>query len=231
MVTISHVIVLFYFDCIIIVTVHPNAPIFYDSDIKKPVDMGENSASIGFFGVYDGHNGDYVAEILQASLSLEFQKNICNSCLEVQSSNHIISSSTICTKKGFTMSGGNATSLISSCLLDAVALVERQIVQIDVDRQKKLLLSNKEGKDNGGMADTQSFAGSVAVMLSVFPVAIREDNVITQRLQLLIAHVGDCRAVLSNAGVAMALTTDHKPDDPSEKKRIEIAGGFVHKSR
>ena len=205
----------------------------------------ENTASMGFFGVYDGHNGDYVAEILQSSLGLEFQKNVSNSCLEVQEytsgEGALSGNGSGSTKgrgsapqKGFSMMHTSATNacsnIISSCLLDAVAVVERQIVQIDVDRQKKLLLSNKGG-DAGGMADTQSFAGSVAVMLAVFPVAVKESDAVQKRLQLLIAHVGDCRAVLCNAGVAEPLTIDHKPDDPAEKKRIELAGGFVHKSR
>lgn len=38
-------------------------------------------------------------------------------------------------------------------------------------------------------------------------------------VQLL--NIGDCRAVLSKNGVAMALTKDHKPIWPDEKKRID----------
>eukprot|EP00271_Cylindrocystis_brebissonii_P019437 TRINITY_DN58_c0_g1_i1.p1 TRINITY_DN58_c0_g1~~TRINITY_DN58_c0_g1_i1.p1 ORF type:complete len:358 (+),score=54.93 TRINITY_DN58_c0_g1_i1:99-1172(+) len=44
---------------------------------------------------------------------------------------------------------------------------------------------------------------------------------------LLIANVGDCRAVLSRSGRAIDLSTDQRPDTPAEKERIEAAGGYV----
>lgn len=47
----------------------------------------------------------------------------------------------------------------------------------------------------------------------------------------LMANVGDCRAVISDNGVALQITEDHKPQLPQEKERIEAAGGWVHKNR
>ena len=43
------------------------------------------------------------------------------------------------------------------------------------------------------------------------------------------AHIGDSRAVLCTGerSIAVPLTTDHKPDAPSERTRIEDAGGAV----
>ena len=38
---------------------------------------------------------------------------------------------------------------------------------------------------------------------------------------------GDCRAVLSRGGVAVELTTDHKPTHERERRRIESEGGVV----
>ncbi|CAE8679027.1 unnamed protein product, partial [Polarella glacialis] len=46
-------------------------------------------------------------------------------------------------------------------------------------------------------------------------------------LRLVLAHVGDSRAVLCRAGQAVQVTEDHKPDRLDEKKRIERAGGLV----
>jgi serine/threonine protein phosphatase PrpC len=40
-------------------------------------------------------------------------------------------------------------------------------------------------------------------------------------------NVGDSRAVLSRNGSAITLTLDHKPDDASEKARVEATGGKV----
>eukprot|EP00931_Biecheleriopsis_adriatica_P010072 TRINITY_DN111170_c0_g1_i1.p1 TRINITY_DN111170_c0_g1~~TRINITY_DN111170_c0_g1_i1.p1 ORF type:complete len:588 (+),score=162.07 TRINITY_DN111170_c0_g1_i1:131-1894(+) len=48
------------------------------------------------------------------------------------------------------------------------------------------------------------------------------------RLRLLVANVGDCRAVLGKKdGFAIRLSVDHKPEVPAEKRRIEQAGGTV----
>lgn len=44
---------------------------------------------------------------------------------------------------------------------------------------------------------------------------------------LYVANAGDCRAVMSRLGKAMELSTDHRPDEPSEKIRIEKLGGSV----
>lgn len=41
------------------------------------------------------------------------------------------------------------------------------------------------------------------------------------------ANAGDSRCVLSRAGKAVELSFDHKPEDDSEKSRIEKAGGKV----
>lgn len=41
------------------------------------------------------------------------------------------------------------------------------------------------------------------------------------------APAGDSRAVLSRSGKAIELTRDHKPQEPQEKQRIELCGGFV----
>jgi protein phosphatase 2C family protein 2/3 len=44
---------------------------------------------------------------------------------------------------------------------------------------------------------------------------------------LLVANAGDCRAVLSRGGKAIALSEDHSPKLPSEISRIKRAGGWV----
>ncbi len=66
--------------------------------------------------------------------------------------------------------------------------------------------------------DLLSFAenqGSCAIMA-----LIKDDR-------LFIGNVGDSRAVLCRAGVAHALSQDHKPTRPDERKRIQDLGGFI----
>jgi protein phosphatase 1G len=48
---------------------------------------------------------------------------------------------------------------------------------------------------------------------------------------LIVANAGDSRCVLSRGGKAIALTHDHKPNDPEEFARISRAGGFVADGR
>lgn len=45
--------------------------------------------------------------------------------------------------------------------------------------------------------------------------------------RLVVAHVGDSRAVLGEGGTATPLTDDHKPNRPDERTRIENVGGTV----
>ena len=62
----------------------------------------------------------------------------------------------------------------------------------------------------------------------------KQSMVLTEPLgktQVFVAHVGDCRAVLCNDGVAVQLTEDHKPAVKAEKARIEAAGGWVQNGR
>lgn len=45
--------------------------------------------------------------------------------------------------------------------------------------------------------------------------------------RLLVANVGDSRAVICRGGTAIAVSRDHKADQTDERQRIENAGGFV----
>jgi len=61
-----------------------------------------------------------------------------------------------------------------------------------------------------------SFQGSTAVAAWILP-----DRT------LLVANIGDSRAILSRNDTAMELTQDHKPNAPKERTRIEARGGKV----
>jgi serine/threonine protein phosphatase PrpC len=49
---------------------------------------------------------------------------------------------------------------------------------------------------------------------------------------IIVGNLGDSRAILIKSdGKLHSLTTDHKPENPEEDKRIKAAGGFVHGNR
>lgn len=52
-------------------------------------------------------------------------------------------------------------------------------------------------------------------------VTVIRDNILT------VANCGDSRAVLADAGRAIVMSEDHKPNRPDEKQRIESLGGLV----
>ncbi|EOY25008.1 hypothetical protein QUC31_009062 [Theobroma cacao] len=51
--------------------------------------------------------------------------------------------------------------------------------------------------------------------------------VLVGRDVVVVANCGDSRAVLCRGGTAVALSSDHKPDRPDERERVEAAGGTV----
>ncbi|EFJ32817.1 hypothetical protein SELMODRAFT_230443 [Selaginella moellendorffii] len=51
--------------------------------------------------------------------------------------------------------------------------------------------------------------------------------ILVDGLRLLVANIGDSRAVLSEAGKARQLSVDHEPSNASEHKNIRDRGGFV----
>jgi serine/threonine protein phosphatase PrpC len=87
---------------------------------------------------------------------------------------------------------------------------------------QKLANTLPDGAANGGSdmgVMDQSFAGCTANVVMI------------TKTDILCANAGDSRSVLSKKGKAKELSTDHKPDTPSEKRRIERANGFVEESR
>lgn len=49
--------------------------------------------------------------------------------------------------------------------------------------------------------------------------------------EVYVANAGDTRCVIASKGKAKDLSTDHKPDLPNEKRRVQRAGGFVEEGR
>jgi serine/threonine protein phosphatase PrpC len=89
---------------------------------------------------------------------------------------------------------------------------------------QKLANSIPDGTANGGgMGDAgsldQSYAGCTANVVMI------------TKTEIICANAGDSRSVLCKKGKSKDLSTDHKPDLPQEKRRIERANGFVEESR
>ncbi len=111
-------------------------------------------------------------------------------------------------------------------------------VSVDAAAVRKALGSSPGAKVTPTLAAAAAAAGPSsnfqrmpAHVLSSGSSSAAEEVDTVQELVLYIANAGDCRAVLSHKGVAVDLTKDHKPREPSEKERIKAAGGWVHNGR
>lgn len=89
---------------------------------------------------------------------------------------------------------------------DIEEAIRKGFLQLDQD-----MLADPEMKDE--------LAGTTAII------------VLLKNSTLYIGNVGDSRAVASFAGVADALSIDHKPSSDIESKRIQAAGGWVEFNR
>ena len=89
---------------------------------------------------------------------------------------------------------------------------------ITSERQVEVSGGTKNGNQDEEIAEA-SCAGCTACV------------VLISKTEIYCANAGDSRAVLSKKGKAKELSSDHKPDNPSEKRRIERANGFVEESR
>ena len=79
-------------------------------------------------------------------------------------------------------------------------------------------------------------AGSTVVVAIFFPTpeSLSEDETCEpilemqpSKISVLIAHLGDSRALMVSNDTTTRLSLDHKPDRPDEKERLEAAGGLV----
>eukprot|EP00803_Ostreobium_quekettii_P001776 evm.model.scf_1355EXC.1 EVM.evm.TU.scf_1355EXC.1 scf_1355EXC:38618-43668(-) len=89
-----------------------------------------------------------------------------------------------------------------------VTNTEKATEEVYMATDDSYLEDPKSRRDDGG-------AGSTAVTAVVIG------------RKLTMANVGDSRAVLCRKGKAIAVSIDHKPNEPKEKQRIENLGGMV----
>lgn len=126
--------------------------------------------------------------------------------------------------------GGAQVSEIAAKQLHKNILAQFRQKQVQpASRDEKIKAGVKEAfmttdKEILGLAERKKFEAQGSTAL----IALLHGNPkLGTPLRLVLAHVGDSRAILCRAGQAVAVTEDHKPDRIEEKKRVERAGGLV----
>ncbi|XP_057466849.1 probable protein phosphatase 2C 59 isoform X1 [Actinidia eriantha] len=158
---------------------------------------GVDGEIVGLFGVFDGHGGARAAEYVK--------QNLFNNLIVHPKFISDTKSALGCLSMQYNM----------ACFLDIVqiaylaiyfSLVSVFAADAYSHTDSEFLKSeNSQNTDAGSTASTAILVGD----------------------RLLVANVGDSRAVICKGGKAIAVSRDHKPDQTDERQRIEDAGGFV----
>ncbi|KAG7401583.1 hypothetical protein PHYBOEH_000115 [Phytophthora boehmeriae] len=155
------------------------------------------------------------------------------------------------TEPGGVADTADELQMLEDQLAVAIGEMQREVKQIDVeeiarrverrhwcDKQHNHFL--KAFSEGFHLVDTQlmqknpSQDGSTALLIWFIAGDIKagtedDDSQSAAELKFYAVNVGDCRAVMCRGGRGVLLTSDHKPDRPDERQRIEKAGGFVGK--
>nr|CAB3460680.1 unnamed protein product [Digitaria exilis] len=84
-----------------------------------------------------------------------------------------------------------------------------------------------DGEVTGGLAAPPKMASDGDPNMPYRTVGSTAVVAVVGQRRIVVANCGDSRAVLCRGGVAVPLSTDHKPDRPDELQRVEAAGGRV----
>jgi serine/threonine protein phosphatase PrpC len=179
-------------------------------------DSKVKSTNVALFGLFDGHDGDSCSRFLARHLAEHLAQ---------------------CT-----------TDPLDAEQLDRAwhALDTKfQLSENKGDPKSSVPTAKFEDSDDDSSRTVGPVGGSTATVVLVEPVlrsaclgqsAVQAD-VAANTFRVVAAQVGDSRAILirTSAGTIapewVALTTDHKPQNAAESKRIMDAGGFVSKAR
>lgn len=150
------------------------------------------------FGVFDGHGGAEVSRIVAAELPSQVVAHAQEA-------------------------DAGECDIAQRALELAIPAMDKKLRQ-DGDGVQGTLMGGKGKPIVSDVKNAFGLMGSTAVVTLLECEGSPAEG---RPLRVVVANVGDSRAALCRAGEAVALTEDHKPDDPGERARIEAAGGFV----
>lgn len=190
-----------------------------------------------FAAVFDGHGGPAVSRYLRKNLYANVQAFLPLAVVEKQGDRSFatdVDEASGTTKKSQRdeETGDDATESDLSSSTPSITSSRRQRSPT-VDDYANALESALEKVDSEILKISHwSFQGSTAIVIWLhedhedWRINDDEHSKSTQRT-ILAANIGDSRAVLCRDDKAWDLSRDHKPNDPTEKSRIESFGGSV----
>ena len=156
--------------------------------------------ALSFFAVYDGHGGDAAAEFLRENLHKNFAHEL-----------------------GCQAHARRCRVCLRAAMHDAFSTTDAAICQRSIEQLRQPGGARNADEAAGDAARAFSRATSVGSYES--PGAAAVASVICGQ-ELLVAHVGDCRAVLTSVdGSVVLLTKDHNIKNYRERERVIKEGG------
>mmetsp|Transcript_32128 Transcript_32128/g.35971 ORF Transcript_32128/g.35971 Transcript_32128/m.35971 type:complete len:453 (-) Transcript_32128:167-1525(-) len=178
-----------------------------------------------FAAVFDGHGGRAVSRYLRKNLYANIQAFLPLSILEKQDEQQIVDNKNVVIDKEterLNIEKNQKDNLIHS----NVSTSQVRPRNPTINDYESALESALEKVDSEILKISHwSFQGSTCCC--VWFHEVRDDNESSTRRTIVAANVGDSRAVLCRNNKAWDLSRDHKPNDPTEKARIEGLGGSV----
>ncbi|XP_010247126.1 PREDICTED: probable protein phosphatase 2C 59 isoform X1 [Nelumbo nucifera] len=160
---------------------------------------GVDGEIVGLFGVFDGHGGARAAEYVKQNLF----SNLIRHPKFISDTKSAIGA---CPCTDFNIKASSLFYVILQLLFWVCPNYTCFAADAYSHTDSEFLKSeNTQNRDAGSTASTAILVGD----------------------RLLVANVGDSRAVICRGGNAIAVSRDHKPDQTDERQRIEDAGGFV----
>lgn len=158
-----------------------------------------------FAAVFDGHGGSAVSRYLRQNLYANYQAALPKAA----------SASAVCENH----SDASLSMIVAAALQAALEKVDSEVGSISHwSFQGSTALAMVVVHDDDDENDGNNYYGNDSGSNGGSSNSSRS---------IVVANVGDSRAILCCAGQALDLTTDHKPNDESERRRIEECGGRV----
>ena len=182
-------------------------------------------------GVFDGHGGKAVAKFCADNVIRAFQKSF----LTIRKEGNDAPFGSKIVKTALTATFVSLDEMMTS----REGRAEIRAAESASDSAKRPRIEEKTGgsatsyEGNAGWIrmrglqnenPTPEMMGSTGCVCVLVPT---HDATRVSGWAVVCANAGDSRSVMCRAGKAIALSEDHKPDAPNEKKRILAAGGSV----
>eukprot|EP00440_Ansanella_granifera_P039301 gb/GFBE01042637.1/.p1 GENE.gb/GFBE01042637.1/~~gb/GFBE01042637.1/.p1 ORF type:complete len:399 (+),score=98.90 gb/GFBE01042637.1/:1-1197(+) len=217
-------------------------------------DLGEQLKGTAMFAVFDGHGGKEVAkfcerhmpsellsiceqtsdpgtlltngfhrmdDMLRAPEYLEELQELKGGAARVDPSSSSIDDPAVGSEDRAAARSSVIENSIKQDLIEAKArgAISREDAQQMMMKMMLLKRLDAAGNDDAVVPEPAMQVGCTAVCT------------LLTKSHLICANAGDSRAVLCRKGKAVALSQDHKPNCPTERSRIEAAGGTVQAAK